>query len=101
MIALKNGTGRNQQVLAEAMGIRGATLTHHLNALESDGLVTRRRDPDNRRVHIVELTEAGESRFRELRGAAIAFDRRLRRGFTSDELTHFAETLQRLRDNVA
>src|ERR1035441_10942047 len=64
----------SQRELAGAVGIRGATLTHHLNAMEADGLVTRRRDPVNRRIHHVELTEAGEALFRQLAGAAIAFD---------------------------
>ena len=55
------GQMANQRELAAAVGIREATLTHHLNAMESDGLLTRRRDPGNRRVHVVELTEAGRS----------------------------------------
>jgi DNA-binding HxlR family transcriptional regulator len=50
----------NQRELAEAVGIREATLTHHLNAMETDGLLTRRRDHNNRRIHVVELTDAGE-----------------------------------------
>jgi DNA-binding transcriptional MocR family regulator len=44
----------NQRQIAESIGIQGATLTHHLNAMEADGVVTRRRDPTNRRVHVVE-----------------------------------------------
>ena len=28
--------------LADAVGITGPTLTHHLNAMESDALITRR-----------------------------------------------------------
>src|SRR3954469_18599592 len=56
LIACKKHVGRNQNDLAASIGIRGATLTHHLNAMEAQGLITRRRDPDNRRVHVVELT---------------------------------------------
>ena len=31
--------------------------------MEADGLLTRRRDPANRRVHVVELTAAGDAAF--------------------------------------
>ncbi|WCB96403.1 Transcriptional regulator SlyA [Baekduia alba] len=101
LLMLKTGGARNQREVADAVGIQGATLTHHLNAMESSGLVTRRRDPENRRVHVVELTEDGEVLFRRLRGAAATFDRRLRRGLDDDEATAFAATLARLRANVA
>src|SRR5579863_6534089 len=59
MIALKSRPAASQRELAETVGIQGATLTHHLNAMESAGLVTRRRDPRNRRLHLVELTPEG------------------------------------------
>jgi MarR family transcriptional regulator, transcriptional regulator for hemolysin len=91
----------NQRELAAAVGIREATLTHHLNAMESDGLLTRRRDPGNRRVHVVELTEAGEAAFARLRDAALAFDRRLRHGLDAAELAAFEAVLNRLAANVA
>ncbi len=91
----------NQRELATAVGIREATLTHHLNAMEADGLLTRRRDPDNRRVHLVELTETGEAAFARLRDAALAFDRRLRHGIAATELAGFEDVLSRLAANVA
>jgi MarR family transcriptional regulator for hemolysin len=90
----------NQRALAEAMGIREATLTHHLNAMEADGLVTRRRDPANRRVHIVTLTADGEQAFLRLRDAAIAFDRQLRRGISDAEAATLSDLLGRLAANV-
>ena len=95
------GQVANQRELAAAVGIREATLTHHLNAMESDGLLTRRRDPGNRRVHVVELTEAGEAAFLRLRDAALAFDRRLRHGIGAGELAAFEAVLNRLAANVA
>jgi len=82
------------------VGIREATLTHHLNAMDEQGLITRRRDPANRRVHLVELTEAGEAAFQRLRGAAAAFDKQLRAGFSDDEITDLEALLSRLAANV-
>lgn len=100
LLALETHRGANQRELASAVGIRGATLTHHLNGMESAGLVTRRRDPANRRVHIVELTEAGQALFKRLAGVAREFDRRLRDGIDEDQLNRFTETLSRLERNL-
>ena len=100
LISLKSQQVRNQRELAEAVGIREATLTHHLNAMDEQGLITRRRDPANRRVHQVELTEAGEDAFQRLRGAATAFDQRLRAGLSGDEVSQLEALLGRLAANV-
>jgi len=101
LISLKSQQVRNQRELAEAVGIREATLTHHLNSMDEQGLITRRRDPANRRVHLVELTEAGEAIFQRLRGAATAFDQRLRAGLSGDEVSQLEALLGRLAANVA
>jgi len=100
LVALKTRRAANQRELAESLGIQGATLTHHLNAMESAGLVTRTRDPDNRRVHVVEMTADGEAAFHRLRGAATAFDRALRSGFSEREITTLAGFLRRIAANV-
>jgi len=100
LISLKSQQVRNQRELAEAVGIREATLTHHLNSMDEQGLITRRRDPANRRVHLVELTEAGEAAFQRLRGAATAFDQRLRSGLSGDEVSQLEALLGRLAANV-
>ncbi len=100
LISLKSQDLRNQRELADAVGIREATLTHHLNAMDAQGLVTRRRDPANRRVHLVELTEQGEAAFAGLRGAAMSFDERLRRGLSEDEITALETLLTRLEQNA-
>jgi MarR family transcriptional regulator for hemolysin len=101
LLTLKSRPVANQRELAAAVGIQGATLTHHLNAMESDGLLTRRRDPTNRRVHLVELTEDGEATFHRLRGVAMRHDARLRAGFAEPELDTLRELLDRLRANIA
>jgi MarR family transcriptional regulator for hemolysin len=100
LISLKTQRLRNQRELADAVGIQGATLTHHLNAMEADGLVTRRRDPDNRRIHLVELTDTGEALFHRLRATVVEFDQRLRSGLSEKDMTTFSRILTKLRENV-
>jgi MarR family transcriptional regulator, transcriptional regulator for hemolysin len=101
LISLKSGQLASQRELADAVGIQAATLTHHLNAMESAGLVTRRRDPQNRRLHLVELTPQGDVLFFRMRDAAMVFDQRLRTGLSQPDVDQLEELLARLRDNVA
>jgi MarR family transcriptional regulator, transcriptional regulator for hemolysin len=101
LLNLKTRQVSSQRELAEAVGVREATLTHHLNAMDTQGLVTRTRDPANRRIHVVELTPAGEAAFIRLAEAATTFDRRLRDGLNDADLDVLATVLGRLAGNVA
>jgi MarR family transcriptional regulator, transcriptional regulator for hemolysin len=100
LLSLKSRSWRTQRELAEALGIEGATLTHHLAGLERAGLVTRTRDPDNRRVQRVDLTEAGDAAFHRLRRAASSFDQRLRSGLDDSDIQQLRELLAQLLSNV-
>jgi MarR family transcriptional regulator, transcriptional regulator for hemolysin len=87
----------NQARMAEALGITGATLTHHLNALEAKGYVRRWREPRNRRVQRTALTPAGEELFERLRRVAMQHDARLRSELTDQETALLGELLDKLR----
>ena len=101
LLNLTIGRPGTQRDLAEAVGIREATLTHHLNAMDADGLITRTRDASNRRVQVVTLTEKGDRAFVALRAAAVAFDTRLRDGLADSDLATLVALLTRLSANVA
>src|SRR5436190_17965292 len=101
LLSLKARRWEMQRELAAAVGIEGATLTHHLEGLERDGLVERSRDPDNRRVMRVELTEQGAAAFLRLRDAALKFDQRLRAGLDDEEIDALRAALGRLHANVS
>jgi MarR family transcriptional regulator for hemolysin len=100
LLALKTGSHRTQGELADAVGVRQPTLTHHLDALEREGLVTRAREPGNRRVQHVTVTEAGEHLFLRLRRAAGSFDGRLRAGLDETEVAELRRLLTQLTENA-
>jgi len=100
LLALITRPAASQRELADEVGIQGATLTHHLDGMEADGLLTRRRDPSNRRVHLVELTDAGRAAFGRLRGVAQEHDRRLHQGLDPDDLDATRRVLSQMRRNV-
>jgi DNA-binding MarR family transcriptional regulator len=52
----------SQQNLGERLHVDPSNLVAFLNALEDEGLIVRKRDPADRRRHIVEITEQGIKR---------------------------------------
>ena len=98
--SLATGEHRTQGDLADAVGVRQPTLSHHLDGLERAGLVHRERTADNRRVQRVTVTEAGEALFLRLRRAAAAFDGRLRAGLDDAEVAELRRLLGQLAENA-
>jgi MarR family transcriptional regulator, transcriptional regulator for hemolysin len=100
LVLVRSGQWGTQAKMAEAMGITGATLTHHLNALEDQGLVRRWREASNRRVQQVALTTAGEELFDRLRDVAQRYDERLRAALEDGEAEELGRLLEKVRAGV-
>ena len=96
LLLVRSGQMATQSKLAEAMGISGATMTHHLNALEAQGVVRRWREDGNRRVQRVELTDEGVVLFDRLREVAMRHDARLRSKLSDEETAQLAGLLEKL-----
>jgi DNA-binding MarR family transcriptional regulator len=71
------GGPMSQQALGDALDVDASNLVAVLNDLEDKGLITRRRDPDDRRRHIVETTEAGVERLVDVGILAAGVEERL------------------------
>ncbi|MFB9238067.1 MarR family winged helix-turn-helix transcriptional regulator [Plantactinospora siamensis] len=62
---LRDRGGIGQQALAQLLEMDGTNIVGLLNDLETAQLVRRRRSPDDRRRHVVELTATGQARLAE------------------------------------
>jgi len=72
---VKGNPGINQKALAEALAVAPPNLATLLDRLEARGLLTRQRNPDDKRAQLVELTTQGARLFgRALKAAAEADD---------------------------
>jgi len=101
LVLVRSRDWQTQSELAAAMGVTAATLTHHLGALEAQGLVRRWREDGNRRVQRVELTDAGSALFDRLRGVARRHDERLRSRLSAVESAELVALLGKLEDGLA
>src|ERR1700681_1069584 len=59
LTVLRDGRGSTQQALAATVEMDGTNIVGLLNDLETRNLIERRRSPQDRRRHTVELTETG------------------------------------------
>jgi MarR family transcriptional regulator for hemolysin len=100
LLALTEHEHRTQGELALAVGVRQPTLTHHLDAMERAGFVTRVRDAGNRRSQRVVVTDSGHALFLRLRRAAGAFDGRVRAGLDDDAIAGVRRVLAQLIENA-
>lgn len=72
LTVLRDHGAGTQQALASSLQIDRTNLVGLLNELETAGLVARRRSAEDRRRHIVELTDAGAERLAEAECALAA-----------------------------
>jgi MarR family transcriptional regulator for hemolysin len=90
--------GASQTEIARFSEMGSPALVRHIDRLEADGIVTRTRDLDDRRVIRLSLTPAGEARLARLRDVMIRCDATLRAVLTEDEATVMQAALDKLFD---
>jgi DNA-binding MarR family transcriptional regulator len=83
----------SQQALGDALDIDASNLVALLNDLEDKGLITRRRDPDDRRRHIVEITETGVERLADVAIAVADVEERLVAALDEEQRAQLHELL--------
>ncbi|MGV9252092.1 MarR family winged helix-turn-helix transcriptional regulator [Streptomyces sp. NPDC003697] len=82
--------------LAKRLGLTPAAMTHRIDRMVTEGLVTRERDENNRVRVIVELTPDGRQKWLEAMRLATVFEADLLQDLSPDERTALGEVLARL-----
>ncbi|RDI50589.1 MarR family winged helix-turn-helix transcriptional regulator [Nocardia mexicana] len=88
--------GRSQREIADELRMPPSRFVPFADELEERGLIERRRNPDDRRLHALHLTDAGRAKLGQLAGAARQNDDRLCRGLSSDERDQLFALLDRI-----
>lgn len=86
--------------LADCCGVTKGTITGLVDGLERDGYVERQAEPNDRRVMMIELTQAGRSLLDRILPGHLARLSKMVSGLTRDEQRQLVELLKKVREGL-
>jgi DNA-binding MarR family transcriptional regulator len=90
--------GRSQQAIGELIGLNPTRMVFLVDELEKQGLVERRRNPDDRRSHALYLTDQGRARLSEAVRVSAGHDREIGASLTGAQRKELAALLRQVAD---
>jgi MarR family transcriptional regulator, temperature-dependent positive regulator of motility len=98
---VRDHPGISQQELAEGMLLDANAVVLLLNELEDLGYSVRRRDPEDRRRHILELTDAGRQAITRAEKGRESIEGEVLGGLSAEEKQTLRKLLTRVLDTLA
>ncbi len=89
-----------QSDLSKLISLDNATVTRQIDKLENDGLMARKRDPEDRRAHIVKLTAKGKRLLPKLEKISSDINSIAVKGLKKTEVKNLLTTLDHIKTNV-
>jgi len=96
LLTLSAGGAQTPKALAEAAAVEQPTMTATIQRMERDGLVTRKRNPDDGRSALIALTAKGHARIADMEKVLSALNELLLEQFTTAEREQFLGLLGRV-----
>lgn len=96
----KSDEPMSQRALADLVGVEGPSMVSMLDRLERGGFVTRAPSAHDRRVKLVQLTEAGRTVYAEVKSVAESFRATLFDGLDPQALAAAVELLETVRSRI-
>ncbi|MDD4984485.1 MAG: MarR family transcriptional regulator [Dehalococcoidales bacterium] len=88
-----NQPGATSSRLAEALGVTPPNVTGIVDRLVEQGLVTRRDNPEDRRVSVLQITPEGEAIISALRERKSSIMKEILEHLSAEELSRIVEAL--------
>ncbi len=94
--AIAGEPGRSQQALSEQLGLLPSRVVAFIDDLERRGLLQRRRNPGDRRLYALYLTEQGEALMTDLAALSDAHELEITEGLSEEQRSQLGHLLATL-----
>lgn len=96
----ESGDGVSQKELASLVGIDSSSLVRLLDTLETRGHIQRCTAPDDRRVKLIMLTEAGKAAVIDIRRQLLIIEHQMLADLDDSELSRMLDALALIQQRI-
>jgi DNA-binding MarR family transcriptional regulator len=97
---LAQGAAESAAQLCKDISYDGGAMTRMIDRLEAKGLISRRPCPNDRRLNILALTDAGQEAIPKLRAVSVRILNHFLRGFSQSDARQLEAYLTRMLENA-
>ncbi|MES9684580.1 transcriptional regulator [Bacillus sp. AFS001701] len=90
----------SQKALQKEVNIDNAAITRHLKQLEVNGMIARRKNPNDNRVTLVSLTKEGRNKIHDFQVEKERFVASALKGLSEEERDNLLNMLNRIQENI-
>ncbi len=89
-----------QNDIVKAVMKEKATVTRLINSMEKKGLVSKRKNPDDKRNNLISLTQKGKALMDDLQPLLENFNKQVRTGLPEEDIQYFDRIIRKVQQNI-
>ena len=101
LLSIDKDKGTPSTALGPKMGMEATSLTRTLKSMEDKGLIIRKKNPEDGRGVIIELTSLGQDKRELSKSTVVKFNESIKNAVSEEKLNHFMEVAEIINELIA
>ena len=101
LLSIDKEKGTPSTALGPKMGMEATSLTRTLKSMEEKGLIIRKKNPEDGRGVIIELTDLGQEKRELSKLPVVKFNESVKKAVSEEKLIHFMEVAEVINELIA